>query len=79
VALFNYQGHPHYVALRDALLAGYRRVRPLDEADVARLPMFLLIRAWAVLGWILGRPELDRSAALPRLIARACEQTEHYL
>jgi Ser/Thr protein kinase RdoA (MazF antagonist) len=79
VALFNYQGHPAYASMRDALLAGYRSVRALADADVAQLPTFLLIRAWAVLGWILGRPELDRSAALPRLIARACEQTKRFL
>jgi Ser/Thr protein kinase RdoA (MazF antagonist) len=47
--------------LRAALLDGYREHRPLAKRDVDRLPMFLLIRAMAIIGWYLQRPEHGHS------------------
>ncbi|MCO6418947.1 phosphotransferase [Siccirubricoccus sp. KC 17139] len=67
VALIDYQLHPQAAALREAVLAGYRSVRPLAEADAALLPMFQLIRDMAQIGWYLGRPELPPSRDLPQL------------
>lgn len=61
VALVAYQRHPGFAAFRDALIAGYRGVRGLAEADLALLPMFLLIRGMAQLGWYHQRPELPRA------------------
>jgi Ser/Thr protein kinase RdoA (MazF antagonist) len=79
VALFSYQPDPRFPRFRAALIDGYRSERALDDDTVARLPMFLTIRAWAVLGWLLGRPEIDRSAFVPRFIAAACRQAEAWL
>ncbi len=70
VALIAYQDHPGFAAFRDACVAGYRSVRALSEADLALLPMFLLIRDLAQLGWFHERPELERSAMVTRLKAR---------
>lgn len=70
VALIAYQDHPGFVAFRDACVAGYRSVRAISEADLALLPMFLLIRDLAQLGWFHQRPELQRSAMTEQLRAR---------
>ena len=70
MALVGYQDHPDFVRFRDACIAGYRSVRTISDADLALLPMFLLIRDMAQIGWFHQRPELPRAAVLPRLKAR---------
>jgi Ser/Thr protein kinase RdoA (MazF antagonist) len=60
------------LAFRDACITGYRSVRALAEQDLALLPMFLLIRGMAQLGWYHQRPELPPSAHLPRLKDHVC-------
>jgi Ser/Thr protein kinase RdoA (MazF antagonist) len=75
VALVFYRDHPRFERFRDACVAGYRRVRPLPEDVVALLPMFLLVRGLAQLGWLRQRPEvappLDLAARKDSLCARA--------
>jgi Ser/Thr protein kinase RdoA (MazF antagonist) len=56
-ALFEYTLAPDFEALRAALLDGYREHRPLPMKDVEMLPVFLLIRGMAIIGWIHQRPE----------------------
>lgn len=46
-----------------SLLEGYRSCRPLQGADLAALPMFLVIRALSYVGWFASRPEVDPSGA----------------
>ena len=58
VALYNYRGHAQFTDIRNALVAGYRALRPLRGASLDRLPVFFLIRSLVWLGWINGRPEL---------------------
>jgi Ser/Thr protein kinase RdoA (MazF antagonist) len=70
VALVAYQEHPDFAAFRDACVAGYRSVRPMPDADLALLPMFLLIRDLAQLGWFHQRPELPRDAMTRRVKER---------
>jgi Ser/Thr protein kinase RdoA (MazF antagonist) len=48
---------PDFDALRDALLEGYREHRPLAQQDVDLLPVFLLIRGMAIIGWFHQRAE----------------------
>ena len=74
VALVTYQDHPDFDLFRDACIAGYRTVRPISDADLALLPMFLLIRDMAQIGWFHQRPELPRSSALSRIKARICSR-----
>ena len=74
VALFNHRDAPEYPAVEAAFLRGYRAVRPLSAATCALLPMFSLIRALAIIGWIHQRPELDRSAFLREYKDRICAQ-----
>ena len=58
VALFNNQASPHFDAMREALIRGYRSRRELAEEDLALLPLFLLMRNLMVIGWMEQRPEL---------------------
>lgn len=76
VALYSYKGERNFETVRDALIAGYRSERSLDNTALELLLMFLLVRSLVLLGWIHGRPELDRSEFLPRLIDRACMEIE---
>ena len=79
VALSNYLEHPHYPAIEEALIGGYRAERPLAAADLALLPMFLLIRTLVSLGWIHHRPEFGPDQHLPGMIEEACAQAEAFL
>ena len=56
-ALIEFHEGDDFGALREALLAGYREVRPLSARDEAMLPVFLLLRGLALLGWVHERPE----------------------
>ena len=42
-------------------MRGYRSTRDISDDALALIPMFLLIRGMAVIGWISQRPELDTS------------------
>jgi len=70
VALVAYQDHPDFAVFRDACVAGYRSVRGLSDPDLALLPMFLLIRDLAQMGWYHQRPELPRAEQALRLKER---------
>ncbi|NJN50685.1 MAG: phosphotransferase, partial [Gammaproteobacteria bacterium] len=69
VALKNFQGRPDFDDLRRALIEGYRTRRPLGDAAIDRLPLFLLIRALATIGWISARPELGHPEYVQTMIA----------
>ena len=62
VALYHHQDDADYAAIRDALIDGYRHVRPVADDTVAMIPLFLLIRSLASIGWTAARPELPRNA-----------------
>ena len=62
VALYHHQDDAAYPAIRDALIEGYQQVRPVADDTVAMIPLFLLIRSLASIGWTAARPELDRNA-----------------
>lgn len=68
-ALLRNRREPHYDALRQALLDGYRSHRRLDDAQIAHLPLFLLLRSLTYIGWAGARPELpDSGERLSRYI-----------
>jgi Ser/Thr protein kinase RdoA (MazF antagonist) len=73
IALFHYKDHPHYGAIRDALVAGYRRSRPLSGSTVALLPMFFIVRALSQIGWIAQRPELGMESKADKHLAWALQ------
>ena len=76
VALDAYRKPPHFEVARDALVAGYRSERSLSDAAIELLPMFLLIRSLALLGWLHERPEHNRGDRVRNLIQSACRQAE---
>jgi Ser/Thr protein kinase RdoA (MazF antagonist) len=71
---------PRYRDITAALVAGYRSVRPLPDADEARLPLFLFLRGTTYLGWIHSRPETETAKTMGSLLVdRACMSAQHYL
>ena len=60
VALIAYRTKPYYTAIEAAFLRGYRTARGITDAALALVPMFMLIRGLASIGWIAQRPELGR-------------------
>ncbi|HZZ90439.1 MAG TPA: phosphotransferase [Caulobacteraceae bacterium] len=78
VALYQMQGGRRFEALQAAFLRGYRRHRALDDATAALIPMFLLVRGLAVIGWLLQRPEIDASARIVEMKNRVCAQCEAF-
>lgn len=56
-ALIEAHADDDFPALREALLTGYREIRSLAPRDEAMLPVFLLLRGLALLGWVHERPE----------------------
>jgi Ser/Thr protein kinase RdoA (MazF antagonist) len=56
-ALIEYRFASDFDSLRAALLDGYRAHRPLAKRDVEMLPVFLLIRGMAIVGWFGQRSE----------------------
>jgi Ser/Thr protein kinase RdoA (MazF antagonist) len=76
VALFYDQSLPWFPPARDALLKGYRSRRPLDQTAEELLPVFLLARALAALGWLQDRPEHKTEERVRNLIKMACNQAD---
>jgi Ser/Thr protein kinase RdoA (MazF antagonist) len=72
VAIYHFQDRENFADIQSAIVEGYRRHRQLADADVARLPDFLLLRNVAILGWIYGRTELDQGDRLPSLVDGIC-------
>ena len=76
-ALFKNRDEPDYEQLEQALLEGYRAVRPLDTEH---LPLFMLLRACTYVGWIVLR--LDESGGqqrCERFINEASVLAEEYM
>ena len=76
VALDAYREPPHFEVARDALISGYRSERPISDAAIELLPIFLLIRSLALLGWLHERPEHNKGGRVRNLIQSACRQAE---
>lgn len=69
VALYHSRVEPDFPAVQEALIGGYRSVRPLPEPDAAALPLFTAIRALAVIGWWGSRPESQATPEVARTIS----------
>ena len=64
---------------QSAFLAGYRRVRRPDGEMVALIPLFLLIRSLASIGWITARPDLARPGMATELMGWVRANAERML
>lgn len=79
-SLYFVRREPFYETARDALVAAYRDVRPLPEAHLRLLPMFLAARGTTYLGWLHARRgEAAAQALTPQLIGLALAAAEDYL
>jgi Ser/Thr protein kinase RdoA (MazF antagonist) len=79
VALVEFQAQPSFDITRKSCLSGYRAVREISDAALALLPLFLLARGMAEIGWLLQRPELRLPGsfnASKELICSQCEAFE---
>jgi len=77
VGVFDYRGHPRFSEIVDVVLGGYREIRPLDTESAALLPMFLLIRTLALIGWLADRPEVAKpGSARPLIVGALHSSTE---
>jgi len=78
--LYFIRHEPFYPLARDALIAGYRRCRPLDEQHLRLLPLFLAARGTTYLGWVhTRRGEAVARELTPQLIELALAAGEEYL
>ena len=77
VAVSRQWGEAGFDVVVTAFLDGYRTVRPLDRDTETLVPMFCLIRALSVIGWLDQRQELDSAPYLDATKAKillACER-----
>lgn len=59
VALYQNREEAIYPLIEAALLDGYRQEREVTPLDIAALPLFSALRAFAFLGWVQSRVEGD--------------------
>ena len=73
-------GHERFEMARDAVVAGYREVRALDDTTLSHMPLFYLLRGFTYLGWIHTRSETDTAREIaPLVIPLVCRLAEDYL
>jgi Ser/Thr protein kinase RdoA (MazF antagonist) len=75
------EDHPRVPELRDAWLAGYRSVAPLDAADEAELDTFVMLRRLLLVAWIGSHHTFATEAAElgAGFTAGTCALAERYL
>jgi Ser/Thr protein kinase RdoA (MazF antagonist) len=71
---------PRYELIQEALIDGYRRRRPLPDAALETMPLFLLLRSLTYIGWIGDRPATpDAGERMARYVKEALELAEPFL
>lgn len=76
-ALVKHLPNPASPSLQSAMIAGYRRVRPIDTTH---LPLFLALRAATYVGWNISRSHEDPAQARnARFISQATALAARYL
>lgn len=78
-ALFKNLWEPYYERLQTSLLAGYETERPLTPRDKQALPLFLVLRSLAYVGWIHSRGEPGMEIRKKRMMAQSMELSSAYL
>jgi Ser/Thr protein kinase RdoA (MazF antagonist) len=75
------EDHPRVPELRDAWLAGYREVAPLDPEDEAELETFVMLRRLLLVAWIGSHHTFATEAAElgAGFTAGTCALAERYL
>lgn len=79
-SLYFILGEPFFEEARDAMIAGYRKHRPISDEQLERLPLFFLARGFTYVGWVHTRQETETARELtPMLLDAACDLAENYL
>ncbi|MYD54017.1 MAG: phosphotransferase [Chloroflexi bacterium] len=78
VVLFGLDDLPYFDAITDALVDGYRSIRPFSDEALSLLPLFLLIRRLVLISWQWERPELGRRNGLEAYIEDACNRANAF-
>lgn len=79
-SLYFVMNEPWFDQAREALIAGYRSRRPLDDSMLALLPLFTVARSFTYVGWVHTRRETETARELtPMHIETSCELAEAYL
>ncbi|MXY85950.1 MAG: phosphotransferase [Chloroflexi bacterium] len=78
VVLFGLEDLPYFDAITDALVDGYRSIRPFSDEALSLLPLFLLIRRLVLISWQWERPELGRRNGLEAYIEDACNRADAF-
>jgi Ser/Thr protein kinase RdoA (MazF antagonist) len=75
------EDHPDVPELKDAWVAGYRSVSPLDAADEAELDTFVMLRRLLLVAWIGSHHQFATEAAElgAGFTAGSCALAERYL
>ena len=77
-ALIEYAGAQDFPELKGALLRGYREERVLSPQDEGMLPVFLLLRGMALIGWFHQRPEHSGSTFFSEVKERVLAAASNY-
>jgi Ser/Thr protein kinase RdoA (MazF antagonist) len=67
--LFFYRPDPRFVEFADAVMAGYRTQRTLDERQLRAWDGMLLARGLTYLGWAAARPHEETSTFVAQDVA----------
>lgn len=78
VALFLLDQRSDYDRIYEAVMSGYREVRPFSESAEEWLPLFLLIRRLVLISWQWDRPELGRREGLEAWVEESCRQVQEF-
>ncbi len=75
-----FHGADYFEAMRAGVIEGYRRERDLPDEELARMPLFDLVRAFSYLGWVHTRSDTASAQTVaPRIAALVCDLAEAYL
>ena len=73
-------GTDHFTLAKEALIAGYRKERPLTDDHLAWFPVVLMARATTYLGWMHTRSETETAREMtPYIIELVFGLAEDYL
>lgn len=79
-SVFFHADEPHFEAIVGALIEGYRSERELPDEHIAMLPVFMMARGVAVLGWAHTRKETQTAQELGPIVAEGiCAFAQEYL
>ncbi len=79
-ALFWLQQEPDFATIESALFKGYTEERPLSQADLDALPLFMVLRGLTYLGWVHTRQNTEMARELtPLFVEIVCEIASNYL